>query len=665
MNDESHEPQPDAAVPEPDLGRGPVAGDYAVTDPTGPSGRSGGGRRRKVAIAVVGVVAVLTTGLAITQLTAADGAESPEAAVQAFFDAVDQEDALGVLESLAPAERDVLVPSVQALADQLTDLEVAGDDLDLEKVGGLDLETTGLALRTQGLHPDVAAVEITGGTLATSAMFGDLPMGKVLDAAMERTGRGPDEQVKGSEALDLTLVVVKGDEGWHVSLLYSLAEAERASDGGPVPDFGNGIPAKGADSPRAAVDAMVAAFNDEDYDRMVELTPPDTMAVLHDYGPDLLVDDADPDDDSFARLEDVKLGEPEGSGGTRRLAVQGYRLVDTYDGEKSTITYDGSCITMDLALYAAGDGEPEEQERTCADDPRGDVDDSTGFAIGPTPFGPLLGAPGAADIVVVERDGAWYVDPSRSIIDSTLANLEEMPADQVDRMVEYWAAFFGGDEEAFYALVGPEFYEQCPGIEAPSEDATFDERVDAARRCEEEWLNSDPGEEGGFVDLGDAEEDCAGLSGDAAEACLDELAEAEEALPEEACYDSDDQAEVEACITALGDPDALQDFREVACYDAEEDAAIEACLQGLGDPSALGEFHADSCYDTDDDAAIEACLQGLVDKGELGPEVVVELRCSRVYDDVEEGDMSAADDAYDRCLVDASAAAGVPPPTTG
>jgi hypothetical protein len=613
-------------------------------------------------MAVVAVVAVLATGLAVTQLMAADGAESPEAAVQAFFDAVDQEDALGVLESLSPSERDVLVPSVQALAAQLTELDVAGDDLDLEKVGGLDLRIDGLELRTKGLHPDVAAVEITGGTIATSARFRDLPMGRVLDAAMdEQTGRDLDDQVKGAEPLDFTLATVRGDEGWHVSLLYSLAEAEREHDGAPVPDFGNGIPARGADSPEGAVDAMVEAFNDGDHDRMVELTPPDTMAVLHDYGPGLLIDETDGDDGS-ARLEDVQLGEPEGSGDTRRLPVQGYRYVEASGGDDTSIVYDGSCITFGLTRNTDGDdplaGDPD---RLCVAGTY-EADSVTGFLAEPVPIGPLWFGPGSGNVVVVERDGAWYVDPSRSLISSLLVNLGGMSADQVDLSVEYWAAVLNGDGDAPYGLFGPDAYQDCPGVEPPGEDATFEERRDAGLRCEEAWVDAEGAD-------GDVIHECTtatpeeGVDESCAEGSIGEPAD--EPLPEDACYDSDDQAEVEACITALGDPEALQDFREIACYDAEEDAAVEACLEGLGDPGALGEFHADACYDSDDDAAIEGCLQDLVDKGELRPEVLFELRCSRVYDDVEGGDMSTADDAFDRCMADATdGGAGVPPPTT-
>jgi hypothetical protein len=651
---------------------GALVGDYAVADGSASSSRGGGGRGRKVAMAVIGVIALLATGVAITQFLAADGAASPEAAVQAFFDAVDDEDALGVLESLAPSEREVLVPSVQALADQLTDLDVAGDDLDLEKVGGLDIQIKDLELRMQGLHPNVAAVKITGGTIATSATFRDLPMGKVLDAALEeQDGRDLDETVKGSEPLNFTLAAVKGDEGWHVSLLYSIAEAERVSDGSPVPDFGNGIPARGADSPRAAVDAMVAAFNEGDSDRMIELTPADTMAVLHDYGPGLLVDDTgdEEDDGSASRLEDVKLGEPEGSGATRRLPLEGYRYVERYDDEETSIVYDGSCITFDFSGDLGEDAErPVEPQRECLDGSGRDENQESVELFGePAPFGPLLFGPGTAEVVVVERGGAWYVDPSRSLIDSMLLNLERMSPSQVDRMVEYWAAVASGDDEAFYGLYGFVAYEDCPGVEPPPEDATFEERKAAALRCEEESFGEEDGDDGQFVYEGAAAEDeCSASSQDEAEveACLDELGivggdePVEESFPEDACYESDDRAEVEACITALGDPEALQEFRSIACYDGEDDAAIEACLQGLGDPSLLGEFHEDACYDSDDEAAIEACLQDLVDKGELDPQIIFEFRCGRVYDDVGDGDMTAADEAFDRCMADATKDSG-------
>ena len=45
------------------------------------------------------------------------------------------------------------------------------------------------------------------------------------------------------------------------------------------------MPAVGADSPEEAVDEMISAIERVDVERMIELTPPDEMGVLHDYAP--------------------------------------------------------------------------------------------------------------------------------------------------------------------------------------------------------------------------------------------------------------------------------------------------------------------------------------------------------------------------------------------
>ena len=466
--------------------------DYAV--PTPAPGLPAAARRkpgRRLAVGVVGVFALLATGLAVTQLTGADGAGSPEEAVQAFFDAVADEDAVGVLESLAPAERDLLVPSIRKLADQLDRVEVS-EDVDLQKVGGVDLTVTDLELRTKGLHPDVAAVEVSGGTIAIAAKLADLPLGQALSGALAEEGDVDlDEQIDESSPIDLTLVTVKSGDGWHVSPLYSLAEAARASSDAPVPDFGNGILAKGADSPEAAVEAMVTAFNDQDYTRMVELTPPDSMAVLHDYGPGLLRAEEDANDgdrgDDGVSLDDVELGEPEGSGDTRRLSLDGYRLAMSYDGEESmSYTYDGSCITATMPTWTSSvDDVSESVDET--EESKSCVGDATGgrFGFGSVlpPAGPLMLGPGEADIVVVQRDGAWYVDPARTILDTLLLNVEAMSPEQAERMVESMAIMFNPDEDAWLAELPAEWYEDCPDVDPPADDASFEERKEAGLRC--------------------------------------------------------------------------------------------------------------------------------------------------------------------------------------
>lgn len=615
-----HAATADVAARPPDGGAtssdGAVTGDYPLI-PLAASGRGRFGRPRRAAMSVAATLTLLATGFAVTQLTGDDGAEGPEAAVQALFSAVDHEDALGVLESLTPSERRILVPSVQRLRDELAEVDVAGDDLDLGDVDGLDIRVEGLELRTQGLHPDVAVVQVTGGALRTTADFRALPIGGALAAALEEEGgRDLDEPATGDESLDgLELVALRADGGWHVSLLYSLAEADRSNGGEPVPDFGNGIPARGADSPRAAVDAMVAAFNEGDETRMIELTPLDSMAVLHDYGPGLIADDEGElsteelmpgGGDSSSRLHAVELGEPEGSGDTRRLALLGYRYTQSYGGgDDFTYVYDGSCITSTStsSMKVPSSTEQVAPDASVPDDPAVDnppvdevpADDvpavevpvrsatscpndqqATGgmFVGGGVPFGPLLFGPGRADIVVVERDGAWYVDPGQSIVDTVVDNVADLTPDAARRAVGYWTAVSSNDPDAFYGLRDdPAFYEGCPGVEAPADDASFDERAEAGKACEEQYG------EGSF----------------------------------------------------------------------EGSSSSGSASESTGTKS-FGPSPIEECSSAKDRAEVEACMQALVEEGAIGADTLDSYRCDAL---LEEGIAPAAQEAWQRCMADA------------
>ena len=70
---------------------------------------------RWIATAAVSAVAVAAGAFGVVALAAGDGADSPEAAVDAFFDAIDHEDVIGVLEALDPEERQILRPAVEEI----------------------------------------------------------------------------------------------------------------------------------------------------------------------------------------------------------------------------------------------------------------------------------------------------------------------------------------------------------------------------------------------------------------------------------------------------------------------------------------------------------------------------------------------------------------------
>jgi hypothetical protein len=356
-----------------------------------------------------------------------------------------------------------------------------------------------------------------------------------------------------------------------------------------VPDFGNGIPAKGADSPQAAVDAMVAAFNEQDYSRMIELTPLDTAAVLHDYGPVLL----DEGDDSTV-FDSIEFGEPQGSGSTRTLTIESYRMIQSYDGEPySTYVFDGSCLTTTYSPDADDNSEPQPEPHTsCADDSTTGV--FLGFRFAPVSL--LLFGPGRTEIVVVERDGAWYVDPARSITETLLVDIEGATPEQVNQMVEQWAATANGDDDAWYATYDSSYFENCPGVQAPGPDASFEERKAAGKRCDEEQFG-----EAGTVQV----------------------------MP----------------------PSKTP---ELECLESSLDLAVaEACIRDLGDPEALTRLHEDMCRTSGDPSTVEACLQDLVDNGESDPGVLTAYRCEVANQPQSGEEADAADAAVRQCLDDA------------
>jgi hypothetical protein len=361
---------------------------------------------------------------------------------------------------------------------------------------------------------------------------------------------------------------------------------------------------------------MVEAYNGQDFTRMIELTPLDTAAVLHDYGPVLL--DADQAGSSSTVFEDISFSEPQGSGGTRTLAVESYRMVQSYDGEPETTTvYDGSCITT---TYADSGGRPG-PDTACVDDPSAGV--NLGFGLASGSMGVLLFGPGPTEIVVVERAGAWYVDPALSAVETLLVDIERASPEQIDRTVEQWAAMVNGDDDAWYATLSPSYYQYCPGVQAPGPDASFEERKEAGRRCTEEEF------EVGSI-------------------------EGEVTTP-----------------TTLMEP-------EYECLQSSDDpAVVEGCLQGLGDPDALARFHASACRSSGEPAAVESCLQELVDEGEIEPSAVVEYRCEVANQPQDGGDSFAAERAIEKCMEYAATgddghpeeeqmgpARPLPPPTT-
>ncbi len=463
-----------------------------------PSRRRSPARLAALAVAVVALVG--GTAFAAFALTRPDGADSPEGAVHQMFDAIDHEDALGVVESLPPSERKVLH---DPLVDSTKELQRLGilKSFSLSDVPGADLKVTGVTTETTKLGDGVVLVTVTGGTISGTSIPADVPLGDNLRKAIEDNGGTVDLQADSfSQDLadaDLHLVAIEEDGGWHVSLAYSVAEAIRSTiedDNGhppPVPDFGAGPAPVGADSPEGAVQGLVDAAVDLDAEKAVTMTDPQEMRALYDYAPLFLPDlarsarEAKADGDSVVKVDRLDTS-VEGDGSVRQVRITGFDATIGSASDTVHVVFDGTCYdTTSTYTYSYDDlgsydpqtgewtttpsaGEPQvDHEHVCAGDTSSDESG------GSSPLG-TLGLFGSAwakppAITVTQVDGRWYVSPVRTILDNLVDGLRALQPDDVQKWGDLFGSF-GSSEE--FSSVGSAVQDDPtsidPGISSPS-----------------------------------------------------------------------------------------------------------------------------------------------------------------------------------------------------
>jgi hypothetical protein len=429
----------------------------------------------RVGAGLVGL-AVLGGGLAYAVSQSGGGGESsPEAAAQALFDAVAAEDLIGMLDVLPTGERRAFQDPLQDIAEELARLGVVGDDLDLESVGGLDLEFEDLQFESEDIADGFATVRLVGGTAIASVEPGDLPIGDELRDVIEEVSGEPLEidpveetrEEFDREDDDFQMVAVQEDGSWRISVFYTIAEVARRDAGLDAPDFGNGIEAAGADSPEAAVEALIrAAAEEQDLTAVIALLPPDEMAVLHDYAP-LFLDEAQAsfaDADAALEVTDLEL-EAVKDGDTASVAIASFAVEGTIDGEQGRVAFDGDCFT-----FEGPDGEAEEQ---CTDD-LGDLGD-----MGALEEVLRFDEGQVAGISTVKVDGKWYVSPTRTVLDSLVVVLRAFDDDALSRLPEIFEDLLGFSEDMF-SEVGtaiPELDQEIDDLDLGVDDRVIDEET--------------------------------------------------------------------------------------------------------------------------------------------------------------------------------------------
>jgi hypothetical protein len=386
-------------------------------------------RRRplRVVAVTVAVVVVLVAGItAVTALTG-PGSNTPEDAVKGLLTSAGNGDLLGVLDHIDPAERDAISPFLTNATADLVRLGVLAPGTDLHRVSGVTAAFTVDATHTD-LRPGLASVVITGGTVHSHFDPSQLPLGPFV--RQHAASRLNELRVKDTSApLHLTVPIVTIDRGgtWYVSIGYTVAEAARRHANMPLPDPGASVAAVGAASAEGAVTAFLQAVASVDVERLIELTPPDEMGALHDYAPLFLpkVKDALSSLPPFSiTITSITLGHTsQGDGELVRVNSIGVRV--SYNGDTIEFAPGSRCPTVTGPRKI-------DVSALCGSGTNASGQLSPGLS---GLVGSLKGIKPDTGFIAVEHGGAWFVSPTRTVLDDIEAVLHAVPSDFLSRLV--------------------------------------------------------------------------------------------------------------------------------------------------------------------------------------------------------------------------------------
>ncbi len=465
----------------------------AVTEiPVVPSARPEDGPRRpgfwQKTLGILGVgVAVGGGAFALAALTEDDGADTPEAAVGEFIEAVAAEDAIGVGETLVPSERDLVLEYLDPILTELQRRDIAAADADARDVSGLEFtaDLTSLRMQESPLTDVVTRVRILDGDLRFDGDYGALPVGDGVRADGPLDDPDPVDLLVDVFGGQADVVTVKDGDSWRVSVFYTLAEYLRADRGLPAAGMGGGPVPVGAESPDALMAAVIDGAVAGDFATLLTLADPIEGAVLYDYWPVFEPDWSDSLTRTLAEgpYADVRSYETAVTGdGSERvisLTTWDYAFSVPWPWDPSVgvgetaVTFDGQCFTT-TPLASDIDGYTPPPSEGCL----GDTAEYEGVTLSAQ-------RSGLVDFAVVERDGRWYVRPGATLIESWLGATEAVGVSEgVHVFSLVWRAFPAPPTVGFGAVGGPlfgvtgseeSFDEGVQGVPVPNCDPTLDD----------------------------------------------------------------------------------------------------------------------------------------------------------------------------------------------
>lgn len=420
----------------------------SLNDASSDDTASTGGQRKLV----LGLVAlVLVGGLAFLAVRAfgggsgAAGAASPEAAVQQLISSVNENDGVGFVEVFDPDEVEAwfgsfgpAIEKAQALADESETADDVGAaysslftafDFSLTGSGGDDPTYEVEMLDNDGR---ISRVRIDGLDLAVSvddvdtAIIGsaDNEVPSALDITRfdgaqvflrdERGGlratssidNGPTQE-EFADDVHLDIVTVEKNGKWYISIGYTLLDGIHNAggfSGFEAPDYGAAFAlvedqTGGAASPEEAVQEFFSALENLDYETMIRITDPLGTPYLHDFQP--LIDEQIAEDDRRQSVRDIDLRFDD-----IELSVSDWndRTLVTFT-EVSGRSSEGA-FEIDAATWCASLEDDFGFNEACLEDGIAELLREIDSRENPRDF-----IPEQTGMVVVERNGRWYLDP--------------------------------------------------------------------------------------------------------------------------------------------------------------------------------------------------------------------------------------------------------------
>ncbi len=394
--------------------------------------------------AIGGLVAAMAVGGAFAARSAMAGPAGPSSsdeAVTQMFQALDDDDFVGVAELIHPGERESLAQPVFEMIDNYSRLEIIASSTDTSSSSFTDIEVEGLTYSVEATGQRLHWVTTTGGTMSSNANF-EPPAGPLMDRlGIETPDVKPETLTEDMGADPLSFAVVEVEGSWYVSLWYTLAETIRREEGDAFVGLGNGPTPVGAESPDAVMEDLVRRIAEFDGEGIITLMDPQEAAALYDYSPYFLANMKSGLAEGKAQLaaEDISWRidsvdfEANEQNGRQIVSFKSIAMTIEAEGETATVSIADGCLvaqyqgeTIDSCDAAGEYGELYENLNQDLNDLL-DLSDQSLAAFA------KLGAVDAG-MTAVERDGRWYLSVMPTILGTVNDHLAVLDSDDLYAM---------------------------------------------------------------------------------------------------------------------------------------------------------------------------------------------------------------------------------------